>query len=327
MASGIPSVEVLESSVPAAKEIVEDAASETTEEPSTPDKAGSPESSPTVQECGVFDKTSLIFDCKNGRRDELDFDELASFFKKNGFLIIHKFFSDEEMDVATRCAEHFAETDSFDWYRYFNEVATSSDPDAPKTDILGRVEHIRGFQPDFDGIVTGDDVQKLMGKIWPNGSSLIKDKINMKLPGQGPDLLHQDIQAGWRKYAPDLISMAVFLDDNTKENAAMSVMCTGKHAREQLTPDFELLPNPYPPFGPAEDYLLAAGPRGSIVLFDAFVPHGSPGNESGQVRRNFFATWNPSEFGDHYDQYFADKLKNFPPNNMRSASKDYRYKA
>jgi len=276
----------------------------------------------------VRDPKEFIFECDNGRRDKLDFDRLASFFKENGFLFVKKFFSDEEVDTLLKHTKTFTETESTCWYRYFNQaLGEKRKEEVEEKPLLSRVEHLKGHFPEFDGIVEHPDVLGLMKKIWPGGCTLIKDKINMKRPGQGPDLKHQDIQAGWTKYAPDLVSMALFLDDNTKDNAAMSVMITGKHARKQLTKDFELLPNPYPPFAPSNEYFTMEGPRGSIILFDAFVPHGSPGNDGSTQRRNYFATWNPSQYGDNYDQYFADKLKNFPPNNMRDASKDYAYKA
>ena len=50
-----------------------------------------------------------------------------------------------------------------------------------------------------------------------------------------------------------------------------------------------------------------------IILFDSFVPHRSGPNLSNGSRRVIYLTYNLSDEGDYYEEYFASKRKNFPP--------------
>lgn len=264
------------------------------------------------------------FSCDDGNRKDLDMEELANFFLKNGFLVVDGFFSSREVADMAVATSHFAYNESMEWYRYFNNTTMEG---GGKPEILARIEHVRGHIPAFDKTVMNEGIDELLHKIWPEGYFLFKDKINMKLPGQGPDLLHQDVQAGWRKYCKDFLTIAAYIDPCDYENAAISIMKTGRHPRRQVTKDFELLPNAHPPFQPAEDYMMVEGAPGTLILFDAYVPHGSDANRSNRRRRVYFATVNKASDGDNYDQYFIDKLKSYPPNNMRPENKTFVYKA
>ena len=65
---------------------------------------------------------------------------------------------------------------------------------------------------------------------------------------------------------------------------------------------------------------------GDMVLFDAYTPHRSEPNPTNSTRRMYFATYNRASEGDHSDQYYADKRKNFPPDIERDPDRVYEYK-
>ena len=65
---------------------------------------------------------------------------------------------------------------------------------------------------------------------------------------------------------------------------------------------------------------------GDVIFFDSFVPHGSYPNLSDARRRILYVTYNRAADGDHRDQYYADKRKNYPPDCEREPGKVYEYR-
>jgi ectoine hydroxylase-related dioxygenase (phytanoyl-CoA dioxygenase family) len=150
---------------------------------------------------------------------------------------------------------------------------------------------------------------------------LFKEKINFKMPGGGGFEAHQDSQAGWSTYASNFINAMICVDEATVENGCLEV-APGHHRRgllrgmEPLTDD------------DTKDMTFIAYPTkpGDMVLFDAYAPHRSEPNLTNTTRRMYFGTYNRASEGDHLDQYYADKRKNFPPDIEREANKEYVYK-
>ena len=66
--------------------------------------------------------------------------------------------------------------------------------------------------------------------------------------------------------------------------------------------------------------------HGLQVFFDAFTPHRSARNMANVSRRNMYITYNLLDEGDHRLQYYADKLKNYPPDIERVPGVEYNYK-
>ena len=131
-------------------------------------------------------------------------------------------------------------------------------------------------------------------------------------------LPHQDSQAGWDTYADFFISALVSVDKATEENGCLQ-MVRGHHKSglakswEPLTEEdmqgMEFLPVPTDP--------------GDVVFFDCYAPHASEANLSSKIRRIYYATYNRVSAGDHMDQYYADKHKNYPPDIDRQPDKEY----
>ena len=65
---------------------------------------------------------------------------------------------------------------------------------------------------------------------------------------------------------------------------------------------------------------------GDACFFDAFVPHRSAPNGTRTERRVLYLTYNPASQGDHYEAYFADKWKSYPPDVEREPGQERRYR-
>jgi ectoine hydroxylase-related dioxygenase (phytanoyl-CoA dioxygenase family) len=186
-------------------------------------------------------------------------------------------------------------------------------------DLINRIEYIARFHEGYAHLtkILSAPTAQLLGE----GAVLFKEKINFKMPGGGGFEPHQDSQAGWEDYARNFINVMVCIDEATIVNGCLE-LAPGQHRRglmrgmEPLTED------------DIKDMNFIAHPTkpGDIALFDAYTPHRSEPNPTGTSRRMYFATYNRASEGNHIEQYYADKRRNYPPDIERVAGRDYKYK-
>lgn len=182
--------------------------------------------------------------------------------------------------------------------------------------ILVRVEHILGdHNPAISRLLLAPHVLAACTQLLGEPPVLFKEKVNYKLPGCRADKLHQDQAAGWNAYADFFVTMAVAIDPNRRDNAALSFLATGNYDHHGLmAPEWQPLTDADPPYDPPGDYELIEAAPGDVVFFDSYVPHGSPPNTSSAPRRNVYLTFNRRSAGDLRQRYYADKWASYPPN-------------
>jgi hypothetical protein len=193
--------------------------------------------------------------------------------------------------------------------------------------ILVRVEHFLGADnPAIRDLLLTPNALALAGELLGEAPVLFKEKVNFKLPGCRADKLHQDQSAGWNKYGDFFLTMAVAVDDNRRDNAALSFLQSGNYERSLMAPEWQPLSHDDPPYSPAEEYLLIEAKAGDAIFFDSYVPHGSPPNTSSRPRRNIYVTFNRRSVGDQRRRYYTDKWASYPPNNLGQAREDRSYR-
>lgn len=193
--------------------------------------------------------------------------------------------------------------------------------------ILVRIENVfGGHNAEMTDLVISPRTRHCLRDLLEDQPVLFKDKVNYKLPGCRADKLHQDQAAGWNAYGDFYVSMGIIVDENRKENAALSFMKSGNYDRALMTEEWQPLSTEDPPYQPEEEYMLLEADPGDVIFFDCYVPHGSPPNTSDRSRRNIFITFNSASQGDKRAQYYADKWKNYPGNDPDHAreSKTFR---
>lgn len=183
--------------------------------------------------------------------------------------------------------------------------------------------------------------QKTIQDITGSGVNLFKDKCNLKSPGGGAFTAHQDIPA-YLQFGPAMhITAAVFLDEATTENGALS-MCTNyqdvkttavswqQHNGQQL-PIFDTYQGGtnngriLQEIEQQMQWQMIFAKPGDVILFNSYVPHKSEINRSANTRRAFFFTFNLAEEGEHYQQYYAAKRANFANPQFHIATPTQRY--
>lgn len=214
------------------------------------------------------------------------------------------------------------------WLDRLAEASPGAGPEAcyyeksPVTgrNMLVRVEHFLGpDNPELTGPLLSPEVLGAAADLLGEPAVLFKEKINFKLPGCRADKLHQDQAAGWNAYCDFFITMAVVVDANRRDNAALSFMQSGNYQKSLMTPEWQPLSQDDPPYSPAEEYLLIEADPGDVIFFDSYVPHGSPPNTSTRQRRNIYVTFNRRSAGDLRNRYYRDKWASYPPNSLAEA--------
>ena len=72
----------------------------------------------------------------------------------------------------------------------------------PGRRVLSRIENFCPYHAKLDGLLRGPRILACLQALLGEPAVLFKDKINFKTPGSGGFESHQDVQAGWDRYAP-----------------------------------------------------------------------------------------------------------------------------
>jgi ectoine hydroxylase-related dioxygenase (phytanoyl-CoA dioxygenase family) len=201
------------------------------------------------------------------------------------------------------------------WMQYFEQAADGRR-------LLNRLEDVLPFHAGFRALAASDLLAGTCGQLFGEPAILFKDKINFKQPGGGGFEPHQDVQAGWSRYASLHITALVTIDPSNRANGCLE-MATNFHGQRLIGAEWE-------PLTAAQlagiDWLAIEAAAGDAVFFDSFVPHRSGPNHTAGQRRVLYYTYNRASEGDHLRQYYADKRKSYPPDVEREAGKEYRYR-
>ncbi len=237
-------------------------------------------------------------------------------FTDRGFTVIKSFFNSEQMKIVSSWLDDLHDkTPMRGAEAKYYEKSTITDEN-----ILVRVEHIFGYHnPAITKLLLPEKLIDCLTILFGEPPVLFKEKVNYKLPGCRADKLHQDQAAGWNAYGSFYISVCIVVDKNTKENAALSFLKSGNYKKELMTEEWKPLTEDDPPYLPEDDYMIVEADSGDIIIFDSYVPHGSPANTSNKSRRNIFLTFNKESDGDKRKTYYLDKWGTYPPNEADEA--------
>lgn len=205
--------------------------------------------------------------------------------------------------------------------RYFERSSLTGEP------LLVRVEYILGdHNPKITRLLLAPDTMESLTKLLGEPPVLFKEKVNYKVPGSRPDKLHQDQAAGWNAYTDFFVTLCIVIDENRRDNAALSFLGNGNFPRSLMGPEWQPLTDQDPPFQPEQDYTLVEAQSGDVIFFNSYIPHGSPANHSNACRRNIYLTFNRQSAGDLRERYYQDKWRSYPPNRLSDARAESSYR-
>ena len=237
-------------------------------------------------------------------------------FEKCGFIVLKGFFDKPTMDKVSACLDELRDKEpgKRQEAKYYEESPITGE------NILVRIENVLGdHDRGLAELLLAPKAIECLTQLCGEPPVLFKEKVNYKLPGCRADKLHQDQAAGWNRYCDFFITMAIAVDENRKENAALSFMMSGNYERKLMTEEWLPLTEDDPQYSPEDEYTLLEADPGDVIFFDAYVPHGSPPNTSDRSRRNIFLTFNRKSDGDMRAQYYEDKWASYAPNEVDDA--------
>lgn len=192
----------------------------------------------------------------------------------------------------------------------------------PGARIVSRIENFCPYHAEFNALLEGWEMLGAVAEMFAEPAVLLKDKINFKLPGGDGFKAHQDVQAGWDKYARLHITAMVTIDRATLANGCLEIVA-GQHTRG-------LIGNSWEPLTEHDlvgmEFIPCLAEPGDVVFFDSYVPHRSAANLSAERRRVLYVTYNRLSEGDHRAQYYADKRQSYPPDCERESGKSYTFR-
>jgi len=239
-------------------------------------------------------------------------------FERDGYLLVRALYSAAEMQVISAWADAVAGAPESpgETMMYFEE----SKQDGSR--ILSRIENFVPYHEGFAELITQRRMLQAVDDLFCEPSVLFKDKINFKLPGGDGFREHQDVQAGWDKYASLHITAMIAIDATNAANGSRE-MIPAMHRRG-------VLGNMWAPLTDEDTqnvtYRAIHCEPGDAVFFDSYTPHRSQPNNTGRARRVLYITYNKASEGDHRERYYADKRKNYPPDIERDPAKRYTFK-
>jgi ectoine hydroxylase-related dioxygenase (phytanoyl-CoA dioxygenase family) len=245
-------------------------------------------------------------------------DQRAS-YEQNGFIVVRQMYSPDEVAAISGWIDELIARplEVGKTMLYYEDSKLE-----PGKRIISRLEKFAEYHEGFGRLVSEPRMAGRVSELLGAPAVLFKEKVNFKLPGGDGFKAHQDIQPGWDDYADFFISVLVAVDDNTLENGCLE-LAAGHHKRGLIGRKWE-------PMEGKElegiEFVPVPMKPGDVAFFDCFVPHQSAPNLTAHQRRNLYLTYNRASGGDHREQYFAAKRKNFPPDHEREAGKDYRFR-
>lgn len=237
-------------------------------------------------------------------------------FRRDGFVLVRGFYNADEMADITAWVDevqHWPETPG-KYMMYFEETKSGER-------ILNRIENVPPYHVGFARLTGDDKMRGACAQLFEEPAVLFKDKINFKMPGGGGFEPHQDVQAGWSRYASMHITSVVTIDRATAENGCLE-MAQDFHSHELIGDEWT--PLTAVNLSGIEFVKIEAEP-GDAVFFDSFIPHQSAPNRTDAPRRVLYYTYNKASEGDHLAQYYADKRESYPPDIEREPGKEYHY--
>ena len=234
-------------------------------------------------------------------------------FNRDGFVIVRGLYQDNELDEITAWTNEVSAYPEVpgQYMMYFEKSRRD-----PAQRILSRMEDIEPYHRGFSRLFRHSKMQECVSQLFGEEAVLFKDKINFKLPGGDGFKAHQDVQAGWDRYANLHITALVSIDASTPENGCLQ-LAPGQHKKGLIGESWKPLEED------ALEYIAVPTVPGDAVFFDSYAPHRSEPNHTMSSRRVLYVTYNRKSEGDQRRQYYDDKRKSYPPDCERVPGREY----
>ncbi len=189
----------------------------------------------------------------------------------------------------------------------------------PRRRVVQRIENFVPYHESFRVLLTEGRMLGAVADLLGEPAVLFKEKINFKQPGGSGFTPHQDVQAGWRRYAGHYVTALVSIDPATLANGCLEI-APGWHERGMLGEERASLAAAALE---TMDFIPCPTQPGDALFFDCYTPHRSAPNLTNSQRRVLYVTYNRASEGEHRARYFADKRRAIPPEIERASGETH----
>ena len=184
-------------------------------------------------------------------------------FNRDGFLVLKNVFSKSQSNLILSEAEKLFNLPEIKggYMKYFES-------DNNNNKILARMENFIE-DPNLSDLrdLVYNEVSPILEEVLEKRVTLLKDKINWKLPGGGAFKPHQDFEA-WSDFPPTYyVTCAILVDECTKENGCLE-MVAGKHQEGVLKNEHGTINED---IVDSMEWLPILGNSRDLVLFNSFI--------------------------------------------------------
>ena len=237
-------------------------------------------------------------------------------FDNNGYLVVNNFLS---KNLSKKLKNKIIDTEKSKnqkIYKYYTRSVKN------RKLILNRIENLYLNNKDVKKILSVK-VSNFLKRLFKENFVLFKDKVNFKNPGAKGFTPHQDLTIWKDMYGiKEFVTIAISLDKSDQTNGCLQVSpkshLMGELAKYEKSIDKK-----------KEKKLLwkkILSKPGDLIIFGDKLAHKSDDNISDKTRIIYFLTYNKKKYGSKIKIYFEDKLKKYPPNNLRKKNQKYVYK-
>ncbi len=237
-------------------------------------------------------------------------------FDNNGYLIVNNFLSNNLSNELKKKIIDSEKSKNQKIYRYYSRSVKN------RKLILNRIENLYSNNDDVKKILSVK-VSNFLKRLFKENFLLFKDKVNFKNPGAKGFTPHQDLTIWKDMYGiKEFVTIAISLDKSDTSNGCLQVSpkshLMGELAKHEKSIDKKKEKK--------LSWKKIISKPGDLIIFSDRLAHRSNDNNSTKTRIIYFLTYNKKKYGSKIKIYFKDKLKKYPPNNLRKKNQKYIYK-
>ena len=237
-------------------------------------------------------------------------------FNNNGYLIVNNFLSDNLSKKLKKKIIDSEKSKNQNIYKYYTRSVKN------RKLILNRIENLYLNNNEVRKILSVK-VSYFLKRLFKENFLLFKDKVNFKNPGAKGFTPHQDLTIWKDMYGiKEFVTIAISLDKSDRSNGCLQVS-PKSHLMGELA-KYEKSINKKKENKLSWKKIISK--PGDLIIFGDKLAHKSDDNISDKTRIIYFLTYNKKKYGSKIKIYFEDKLKKYPPNNLRKKSQKYVYK-
>lgn len=230
-------------------------------------------------------------------------------FQKDGYLLLRDVLSARQVSNLKLWAEEV-----HDWP--VNDSSTFMPYDeinAKGEQVLSRTENFANIHPGLHDLLRGEKLMNILRDLSGEQMVLFKEKINYKFAGSGGFAAHIDAGAYTQVKNIQHLTILISVDAASRENGCVEVV-QGSHLMHVPSGSDNCID---PTWVNEHSWTPVELEAGQVLVFGSYLAHRSAANHSSQDRRALYATYNCASEGDLHDQYYRQRMLEWPPTHLR----------